>query len=227
MKHMKHLILYIHGRGGGAAESEHYRPLFPGCEVLGLDYRTFTPWETGKEIHDAAERLKKESAGMTLIANSIGAYFSMHAGIDGLIDRAFFISPVVDMERLIRGMMARAGVTEAELKEKGAISTAFGEELSWAYLCYVRSHPLRWQTPTEILYGTEDTLTSYETIRDFAAAHNANLTVMEGGEHWFHTEAQLRFLDGWIRKNASSVSAGEPCAAAAFHVSSEVFSENG
>ena len=38
-------VLYIHGKGGSAAESGHYRPLFPGCEVMGLDYRTITPWE--------------------------------------------------------------------------------------------------------------------------------------------------------------------------------------
>ena len=42
---MKELILYIHGKGGSAAECEHYKPLFPDCEVFGLDYQTFTPWE--------------------------------------------------------------------------------------------------------------------------------------------------------------------------------------
>ena len=47
---MKDLVLYIHGKGGSAAESEHYRPLFPGSEVIGLDYQTFSPWETGGEI---------------------------------------------------------------------------------------------------------------------------------------------------------------------------------
>ena len=41
---MKDLIFYIHGKGGSAAESEHYKPLFPDCEVKGLDYQTFTPW---------------------------------------------------------------------------------------------------------------------------------------------------------------------------------------
>ena len=39
---------------------------------------------------------------------------------------------------------------------------------------------------------------SPETIRDFAEVHNAVLTVMEGGEHWFHTQEQMRFLDEWI-----------------------------
>ena len=53
------LILYIRGKGGFAAESEHYKSLFPNCKVLGLDYKTFTPWKTGKEIHDAVCKLKK------------------------------------------------------------------------------------------------------------------------------------------------------------------------
>jgi len=30
--------------------------------------------------------------------------------------------------------------------------------------------------------------------------HGAELTVMEDGEHWFHTGGQMRFLDEWIRQ---------------------------
>ena len=195
---MRNLVLYIHGKGGSAAESEHYRPLFPGCEVIGLDYQTFTPWETGAEIFAAVTKLKKQYESITLIANSIGAYFSMHAGIDGLIGRAYFISPVVDMERLILDMMHRANVTEEQLQAQRVIATDFGEDLSWEYLRYVREHPIRWTAPTEILYGSRDNLTAYETITAFADAHNARLTVMEGGEHWFHTAQQMRFLDDWI-----------------------------
>ena len=48
------------------------------------------------------------------------------------------------MEKLIADMMQWANVTEAELRSKGVIHTAFGE-------------------------------------------------------HWFHTEEQMRFLDDWIR----------------------------
>ena len=43
-----------------------------------------------------------------------------------------------------------------------------------------------------------DDLTPLETIQAFAEKHNARLTVMEGGEHWFHTDEQLRFLDKWL-----------------------------
>ena len=194
------LVLYIHGRGGSAGEAAHYAPLFPGRRVLGLDYRGATPWEAGAEVRAALEKQKAEYDRVTLIANSIGAYFSMHADIDGSIERAYFISPIVDMEGLILGMLARAGATEAALRARGTIPTDSGEDISWEYLSYVRAHPIRWAAPTDILYGEYDALTPREAAEAFARAHHAGLTVMPGGEHWFHTEAQMTFLDDWIRK---------------------------
>ena len=197
---MKNPVLYIHGKGGSASESEHYAPLLPGSKVIGLDYQTFTPWDTGKEILEAILKLKEKYGDVTLIANSIGAFFSMSAGIDSMIQKAYFISPIVDMEKLIGNMILWANVTEAELKAKGVIRTEFGEDLSWDYLCYVREYPIQWRVPTSILYGSKDNLTSLETVRAFAEQNNAALIVMEGGEHWFHTEDQMHFLDEWIRK---------------------------
>ena len=198
---MKDAVLYIHGKGGSAAESNHYKALFPDYEMIGLDFQTFTPWETGTEIRAAAEELKAEYESIILIANSIGAFFSMNAGIGHLISKAYFISPIVNMEKLITDMMQWANVPEAELKTKGVIHSAFGEDLSWQYLCYVREHPIDWKVTTSILYGSRDNLTSFETISDFAKNHGATLTVMENGEHWFHTAEQMRFLDDWIRKS--------------------------
>ena len=192
------LVLYIHGKGGSAAESEHYKNLFPEYEVLGLDYKTFSPWETGKEITEALIDLKSKYESIILIANSIGAFFSMNGEIENLIQKAYFISPIVDMEKLIRDMMIWANVSEEELKKRKIISTDFGEDLSWDYLQYVRNHPVKWNVPTKILYGEKDNLTSFETIKDFADVHKPTLTVMKGGEHWFHTKEQMDFLDRWI-----------------------------
>ena len=191
-------VLYIHGKGGNASESTHYENLFPDCKVIGLDYKTFSPWETGKEIHEAVVSLKTEFESIILIANSIGAFFCMNANLNSLIEKAYFISPVVNMEKLICDMMNWANVTEAELEQRKIIPTDFGEELSWEYLCYVRAHPLNWQVPTSILYGEKDNLTSIETIKDFAEKQGASLTVMKDGEHWFHTEEEMKFLDEWI-----------------------------
>ncbi len=100
-------------------------------------------------------------------------------------------------------MMKWAKVTEAELEQQKIIPTDFGEDLSWEYLCYVRNHPLSWKIPTCVLYGENDNITSIETMKAFAEKHGASLTVMEGGEHWFHTEEQMKFLDEWIKGNGS------------------------
>lgn len=196
---MKKLVLYIHGQGGSPEEAAHYRPLLPGSDVKGLDYKARTPWEAAEELPRLYDRLSTGYDTVTLIANSIGAYFAMAALSEKNIARALFISPVVDMEKLITDMMGWAGVTEDRLRREGEIPTDFGETLSWDYLCYVRAHPVRWRVPTHILYGGKGHLTSREIVSAFSARIGAPLTVMEDGEHWFHTEEQMAFLDGWLR----------------------------
>ena len=197
---MKQLVVYVHGKGGSAGEADHYRPLFAGGEVVGFDYRAQTPLEAREEFPRFFEPLRAECDSLVLIANSIGAFFCMTALSAKQVDRAMFISPVVDMESLIAGMMARANVSEEELRARREIPTASGETLSWDWLCDVRSHPLRWTVPTRILYGECDFLTPPDTMARFAARIGAPLTVMPGGEHWFHTPEQMAFLDAWIRE---------------------------
>lgn len=197
---MKDLIVYVHGKGGSAQEAEHYKSLFPKDEVIGLDYRSQTPWDAKIEFRTFFAEKKKQCKHLTLIANSIGAYFSLSSLDETLVDNALFISPVVDMENLICNMMQWSNVTEHDLAEKQEITTDFGETLSWEYLCYVRKHPIIWNVPTCILYGEHDNLTSIETVSAFAKQHHADLTVMPGGEHWFHTEEQMQFLDRWLRR---------------------------
>ncbi len=194
---MKRIVVYVHGKGGSAAEAGHYVPLFPGCEVIGFDYCAQTPWEAKEEFPQFFAELRKRCDRLTLISNSIGAFFSL-SSLDGLVDDTYLISPVVDMEKLIGDMMTWANVTEQRLEERREVATDFGETLSWRYLCYVREHPVEWRVPTRILYGERDNLTSKETISAFAERVGAELTVMPGGEHWFHTAEQMRFLDVWI-----------------------------
>ncbi len=191
-------ILYIHGQGGSPEEAAHYRPLFKDGDVIGLDYTAESPWEAKDEFPKLFDSVCGRHKAVTVIANSIGAFFAMNALSDKPIEKACFISPVVNMKKLIEEMMIRAKVSEEELREKGVIETAFGRKLSWEYLLYVRQHPLDWKVPTHILYGSQDGLTSLATISEFAAQTGATLTVMEGGEHWFHTEEQMRFLDRWL-----------------------------
>lgn len=195
-------IVYIHGMGGSAAEAMHYKNLFRDCDVIGLDYTAKTPWEAEQEFPKLFRQAAEGNEHVELIAVSIGAWFAMHALNGQKIERAFFISPVADMEQLIHGMMLQAGISEDELCEKEEIRTSAGEILSWRYLTYAKEHSVDWHIPTDILYGENDQLTSIETISDFAERFHASLTVMENGEHWFHTEEEMRFLDEWIIRSS-------------------------
>ena len=195
---MKEILVYVHGKGGSAEEAAHYKPLFPNCEVIGFDYHSQTPWEAKEEFPAFFAQQRQRCDRLILIANSIGAFFAMSALDETLVDRAYFVSPVVDMENLIGNMMQWANVTEDELEKKREIPTNFGETLSWDYLRYVREHPISWNVPTCILYGEHDNLTSIETVTAFSERCHAKITVMPGAEHWFHTQAQMRFLDDWI-----------------------------
>ena len=199
---MGKVVLYIHGKGGNAEKAAHYKPLFTDCEVIGFDYASQTLWEAKEEFPKLYDEACKNARSVELVANSIGALFAMYGLSDRKIERAYFISPIVDMEKLIGDMMLWANVTEEELRTRKEIPTSFGETLSWEYLRYVRENPIVWTIPTHILYGENDSLTSLETISRFANQGNATLTVMKGGEHWFHTEAQMEFLDKWIKRYA-------------------------
>ncbi len=150
------------------------------------------------------KRITGETDCLRYLTRQAGGGFWYHKGISQQ-DRkrkneALFISPILDMEQLIVDMMSWANVSEKELSERKEIPTDFGETLSWEYLCFVRANPINWKTPTEILYAEHDNLTSRQTVDKFIDRHCANLTVMNDGEHWFHTDEQIFFRDNWLRK---------------------------
>lgn len=198
---MKNVIIYVHGKGGSAKEAEQYREVCRGFDVIGVDYNDYLPWIAVPKIIEAYDSAHRNYDNIYLIANSIGAYFSMLALKGRPIEKAFFISPIVDMEALITGMMHRMNITEKLLKEKGEVLDDSGEVISSDYLSYARDNPIIWNTPTEILYAENDFLTPRKIVDKFAAKHGAGITVMQNGEHWFHTKEQLEFLHDWLKCN--------------------------
>ena len=199
-------LIYIHGKGGTASAAETFKPLFPEYEIFGFDYKAEKPWETEPEFKEYFKTLYKEYGPLTVIASSIGAYFLMISNVCDMITKAFFVSPIVDMERLIKDMMAGANVTDEELNEKGIISVSEDMILSWDYLSWVRKHPVTWNVQTCILYGERDHFQSIETMKRFAKSINADLTVMPNGEHWFHTDEQVNFREKWLNKHKANAS---------------------
>lgn len=206
------VFLFIHGKNGNKEEAEKFAAV--GCQrgyqVLSFDLPehgerqdetgTFNPWNAVPEFRTVLTYAKNRWEDLSIRANSIGAYFAMlsYAGED--ISRCLFVSPILDLEKLIANMMIWSGVTEDRLKEEKIIRTEFGETLSWEYLNYVRDHRItQWNTPTFILYGTADNLTDRPTLDAFTGRFHCKLTVMDGGEHWFHTPEQLEILEKWTK----------------------------
>ena len=49
---MRQLVLYIHGKGGNAMEADHYKTLFAGHDVVGLNYHADNPWGAISEFKE-------------------------------------------------------------------------------------------------------------------------------------------------------------------------------
>ena len=208
-KRSRRVYLYVHGKNGSAAEAARFaRTACPaGWQVLAVDLpehgtrknspEKLVPWVVTRELQAVYARMQPVWKHIRVYGVSIGAWFAMQALQTQTPEKALLVSPIVDMEKLILALMQQAGVTEEQLHAAGEIPTDFGETLSWPYLCWVREHPLRWRTPTQVLYGEADELTSYAVLDRFKRATGAQLTLLADGEHWFHTETQLAVLQAW------------------------------
>jgi pimeloyl-ACP methyl ester carboxylesterase len=152
-----------------------------------------------KAVYDYAGKISPE---INLFACSIGAYFSLLAYHDFFLEQSLFLSPVVNMERLIDNMMKNYGISEERLNDEGRIQLPDGRILNINYYRYVKDNPVSfdWKSPTSILYGSKDDLSEWIEISKFSSRCKATVTVLEGGEHFFHTDEQLRAFDSWAKE---------------------------
>nr|WP_321522549.1 alpha/beta hydrolase [uncultured Macellibacteroides sp.] len=209
------LFLYVHGKHSSKEDAEYFVPIVERC---GYQTMSFDLPEHGERInesypctvqngvHDLKEIysfIQDKYTCISLYACSLGAYFSLVAFQEVKFDRCLFLSPILDMERLILNMMKWSKISEDELKEKGEYQTSFGETLSWDYYEYVRNNPVKkWVSPTFILYGENDSLTERGVLDSFAQNNNCDVTIMPNGEHYFHTKDQLDYLENWLQRVA-------------------------
>ena len=155
-----------------------------------------------KDLISILEYAKTKYEEINLWACSMGAYFSLISYKDEDIKQCLFLSPVVNMKIIIDNMMLWSNVTEEELKEKQEIKTDFGQTLYWDYYKFVKENPIiNWDKKTYILYGNKDNQKKEKIIKDFCTVFNCKLSVLENGEHFFHTEEQLECYRNWLEKN--------------------------
>lgn len=154
-----------------------------------------------KDLKQIMEYAKLNYSEINLWACSMGAYFSLLAYKNEEIKQCLFLSPVVNMKVIINNMMLWSNTTEEELEEKREIKTDFGQTLYWEYYKYVKDNPItNWNKKTYILYGNKDNMQNEDIIKNFSNKFNCGLTILENGEHYFHTEEQLKFYKEWLEK---------------------------
>lgn len=147
------------------------------------------------------EYAKANYEEINLWACSMGAYFSLLAYKNENIEQCIFLSPVVNMKVIIDNMMLWSNTTENELREKQEIKTDFGQTLYWDYYLYVKENPItNWNKKTYILYGNEDNMQDENIIKNFSENFSCKLSILEDGEHYFHTEKQLDYYKNWLSK---------------------------
>ena len=152
-----------------------------------------------RDLNNVMAYAKEKYDEINLWACSMGAYFSLLAYKNEDIKQCVFLSPIVNMKTIIDNMMLWSNVTENELKEKQEIKTDFGQTLYWDYYEYVKNNPIiSWDKKTHILYGDKDNMQSEDLIKDFSSKFSCDLSVLENGEHYFHTEEQLKFYKEWL-----------------------------
>ena len=205
------LYIFVHGKHSQKEEAANFACIATknGYQVLSFDLP-----EHGERknqgytcsiqngIHDLKiiySFVEYKYKKISLYACSLGAYFSLIAYHNIRFDKCLFLSPILNMKRLIKNMLNWSNVSEIELKEKSEIETSFGEILSWDYYEFVRNNPVKeWNNQTFILYGENDSLTEKAILKSFVKKNNCNLNIMANGEHFFQTKEQLNYLDNWI-----------------------------
>ncbi len=202
--------LYVHGKQSAKEAAGRFAETVcaKGWQVLSADLPehgersggpvSLDPWHAVPELREIFAWASRRWGRRALRCTSLGTWFSLLALEGEPLERALFVSPVLDMELLILDMMQWAGISEESLEAAGELPTDLGETLSWEYLQYARTYKIEdWDTPTSILYAGGDTLIRREAVEYFARRFGAELTVMENGEHWFHTPEQVAFLRRW------------------------------
>ena len=170
----------------GERKSENYR-----CDI----------WNGISDIHQICSYTFANWKSVSLFACSLGAYFSLQAYKDITFEKCFFLSPIVNMEYLIKNMFQWFHVTEEMLYTKREIPTPI-DTLSWDYFQYVKKNPVtRWNSPTYILYGGKDNLQSLQVIENFAKSNSVSLTISEQSEHSFMRNGDDKIIKNWICDN--------------------------
>lgn len=209
------VFLYVHGTGGNKEEAEFFTKIVAakGYQVLSIDLPgfgerrseidSFVPWKVVPELDNIMAYLQKNYQQISLFANSIGVYFSLMAYQNIHFHKCLFVSPILDMKTHIKNAMDHNGVTVEQLRLEQTIKVNPQKTLSWEYWQYANQHPVsQWNSPTVVLHGEKDDLTSQTVVDKFCQKFHCQFTSIKNGSHYFHTPQQLAILKDWVQENS-------------------------
>ena len=207
------VYIYVHGKMSDKESTETFAQIAEnkGYQTISFDlpehgerksknYRCDI-WNGISDLHQISFYTFANWKSVSLFACSLGAYFSLQAYKDITFEKCFFLSPIVNMEYLIKNMFQWFHVTEEMLYTKREIPTPI-DTLSWDYFQYVKKNPVtRWNSPTYILYGGKDNLQSLQVIENFTKSNSVLLTISEQSEHSSMGKGDDRIIKSWICDN--------------------------
>lgn len=203
------IYVYVHGKMSCKESAKSFAQLAEqkGYQVISFDlpehgertnhkYRCDI-WNGINDLTIIAEYVFSNWKHVALYACSLGAYFSLNAYTDRKFEKCLFLSPIVNMEYLIKQMFIWFNITPEQLQNEKEIDTPV-DILRWDYYQYVKEHSIdKWNTPTFILYGAKDTMQSSDVIQNFANRFQCDLKVSSNSEHPFMSEKDQEIVRRW------------------------------
>jgi len=163
------------------------------------DDKAFTPMDASPEVRAFARLARSQSTEVSLLANSIGAYFSLCDTPAGTFERAWMVSPLLDLEYYIRDIMAEYSVTDEQLEAQTVIDTPRGV-LERSYLRFVEEHPARLNAPSWMIRGDQDEMVPLNALSRFVGAPGVELVQVEGGQHFLGQPPHLDTVVAWFEE---------------------------
>jgi len=206
------LFVAVHGKGGhkqdAAITAFARQAVAAGCSVLSFDLPDHGERQDSKrgtlpqavsDLEAVCQFARTLAENVGVFALGYGAYLTMAAYARLPINWLMLAAPEVDMVRILRSMLQRAGATPAQLEKEGSVWTDTGWEVNWNHYSYAMENPVIYDAccPMDVLYGRRDELVLPEEVERFVACHHGRLTVSDEAGHRFEDEASLSALENW------------------------------
>lgn len=163
------------------------------------DDKAFNAMVASPEIRAFARLARSQSTEVGLLASSVGAYFALCDTPVGTFERAWLVSPLIDLEYYIRDVMTEYSVTDEQLEAETVIDTPRAM-LEWPYLRFVEDHPARLDIPSWTIRGDRDEVVPLDALSQFVGAPGAELVQVEGGQHFLGRPPHLDTVVAWFEE---------------------------